>query len=823
MGDRNHSFRNSNVNQTQKISKYVFVANFPDTTTARDLWKTCNAYGTVVDVFIPFKRSKAGKKFAFVCFIKVTNLDLLVENLCTIWIGRFHLYANQVRFERPQKPNFPTHKEATSVAHKNSFASVLKEGHVSPVTHDHTLVLDESCTKEHDLNLSHMGKVNEVSAIPNLPVMIVKEGFQNVKLTYLEGMWILFDDERIVWVSVEGLPIKAWTPNSFRKIASCWGTLVEWGDSEQNSLSCKHLCLKTKMDVIINDKRKIIVQRNVFWIRVKELDAWIPNFEDDNNDDLSSDEEEPKANNIDETSDVDRVSESSFMQQMDCVIDSVHVDSTCSKTGEEKSRENEPHSEDPFKIYDLLKKNNNNTCNSGSEEPKYPPGFTLSFNDQEKIVDDNLQGISDSVQSLSNKIKDRKKKYMMSSLHRTYSGSQKHKVGGSILDLIDELETSKILDEFLSLNIQGLGNKAKRRWINELCHKHKINFVTLQETKAENIDLCSIKELWGNLFFDHVVGSSIGCSGGIVCVWDPNMFVKDHVSKSDYFVALMGTWIPTSTKLLIISVYAPQELSEKRDLWDYLHLIISGWDGETVIMGDFNEVRSERERFGFVFNQQRAMVFNNFISLTGLIDLPLDGYAFTWSHKSASKMSKLDRFLLSEGLMELFPHLSAICLDKNLSDHRHILLQETKAKMKSNEKKFNIQQNLLELDKLIDQGRSNEDICCKRIMLINDLYEINSKNLSELSQKAKIRWSIEGDENSKYFHGILNKWRSKLVIRGVLVDGDWISDPSKFKDEFFNHFKKKFSPPQSSRICFNYVFPTRLSSDQVEELERDVS
>ncbi|GJW28176.1 RNA-directed DNA polymerase, eukaryota [Tanacetum coccineum] len=616
MGDRNRSFQNSNVNQTQKISKSVFVTNFPDTTTAHSLWKTCNAYGTVVDVFIPFKRSKAGKKFAFVRFIKVTNLDRLVENLCTIWIGRFHLYANQVRFERPQKPNFPTHKETTSVAHKNSFASVLKEGHVSP---DPTLVLDESCIKEHDLNLSLMGKKN------------------SVLLGDIGGMGRL-------------------RTKFFVLQSNFW--------------------FKTKMDVIINDKRKIIVQGNVFWIRVKELDAWVPNFEDDNNDDLSSDEEEPKANNIDETN------------------------STRSKTGEDKSGENEPHSEDPFKIYDLLKKNNNNICNSGSEEPKYPPGFTPSFNDQEKIGDDNLQGISDSVN-------------------------------------------------------------------------------------------------------------------------------------------------------LSLIIYLVKE-NEK-------------WDGETVIMGDFNEVRSERERFGSVFNQQGAMVFNNFISSTGLIDLPLDGYAFTWSHKSASKMSKLDRFLLSEGLMELFPHLSAICLDKNLSDHRLILLRETsidygpspfrffhswftmegfdsfventwksfnigeanglirlkkklqflkiaikawtkEAKMKSNEKKLNIQQNLLELDKIIDQGRSNEESLCKRIMLINDLHEINSKNASELSQKVKIRWSIEGDENSKYFHGILNKRRPQLVIRGVLVDGDWISDPSKVKDEFFNHFKKQFSASSSSRICFRFMF-----------------
>ncbi|GJU77185.1 RNA-directed DNA polymerase, eukaryota [Tanacetum coccineum] len=293
----------------------------------------------------------------------------------------------------------------------------------------------------------------------------------------------------------------------------------------------------------------------------------------------------------------------------------------------------------------------------------------------------------------------------------------------------------------------------------------------------------------------------------------------------------MGTWIPTSTKLLIISVYAPQELSEKRDLWDYLHLIDHRWDGETVIMGDFNEVRLERERFGYVFNQQGTMVFNNFISSTGLIDLPLDGYDFTWSRKSVSKMSKLDRFLLSEGLMELFPHLSAICLDKNLSDHRRILLRETSIDYGPSPFRFFILgllwRDLILLWKILGilsiKGRSNEEILCKRIMLINDLHEINSKNASELSQKAKIRWSIEGDENSKYFHGILNKMRSQLAIRGVLVDGDWISDPSKVKDEFFNHFKKQFSPPQSYRICFDYVFPTRLSSNQVEELKRDVS
>nr|GEZ65669.1 RNA-directed DNA polymerase, eukaryota, nucleotide-binding alpha-beta plait domain protein [Tanacetum cinerariifolium] len=46
-----------------------------------DLWKLCQSYGTVVDVYTPNRRSKAEKRFAFVRFIKVDNVDRPVENL----------------------------------------------------------------------------------------------------------------------------------------------------------------------------------------------------------------------------------------------------------------------------------------------------------------------------------------------------------------------------------------------------------------------------------------------------------------------------------------------------------------------------------------------------------------------------------------------------------------------------------------------------------------------------------------------------------------------------------------------------------------------
>nr|GEU61500.1 ribonuclease H-like domain-containing protein [Tanacetum cinerariifolium] len=101
--------------------------------------------------------------------------------------------------------------------------------------------------------------------------------------------------------------------------------------------------------------------------------------------------------------------------------------------------------------------------------------------------------------------------------------------------------------------------------------------------------------------------------------------------------------------------------------------------------------------------------------------------------------------------------------------------------------------------------------------------ELNNRNAMEISQKAKIRWSIEGVENSKYFHGIMNKKRSQLAIRGNLANGEWILEPHRVKNKLFTHFKKQFLPIQAPSICFDFTFPTRLSSDQVQDLEHIVT
>ncbi|GJY70873.1 RNA-directed DNA polymerase, eukaryota [Tanacetum coccineum] len=391
-----------------------------------------------------------------------------------------------------------------------------------------------------------------------------------------------------------------------------------------------------------------------------------------------------------------------------------------------------------------------------------------------------------------------------------------------------------------------------------------------------------VKYMWGNSNYNFVHGEALGNSGGILCMWEATIFKKENSTVSDNFIAIYGTWLPTNTKLLFVVVYAPQQASCKSMLWDYIAGLLNCWNGESIVLGDFNEVRSSNERRGSSFNPYSARRFDNFISISGLVDLKLEGYTFTWSHPSASKMSKLDRFLVSDGIINLFPSVTALCLDRHLSDHRPILLREVrvdfgptpfrfyhswldlvgfddliqtawrsfthddrngmvrfKKKLQAlkiiirnwvNEKratsrrsKVTITEELEQIDKDLDKGTVSDDILLRRSELNCKLSAINDLENKEQFQKSKIQWAIEGDENSKFFHGIINRKRSQMAIRGIFNNGTWCTDPGLVKEAFFNHFADRFKEPANYRCKINFQFPKKLDSSQAEDLERIIS
>ncbi|GJT21440.1 RNA-directed DNA polymerase, eukaryota, reverse transcriptase zinc-binding domain protein [Tanacetum coccineum] len=467
----------------------------------RDLWNVCLAYGNVVGVYIPLKKSKAGKKFAFVPFIRVDNLDRLIGNLCTIWIGRLRLHANSVRFQREPKNNIPPNnsqprKNVSLGVVSNSFAEVLKSGTVKPnlaTESSPTIVLDDSCIIERDFSCSLMGKIKDINAFSNLYNILANEGFEKVKLSYLGGHWVLLQMDSLT---------------SKEKIFNHVG-VGSWFEVLKPTL-----CVKTKPQVLIDDMVKIIIKGQLHWICVKEREAWIPEFNYETEDDTSSEEESEGNNDNDLGSDNEHVSETNFVKEND--VEFQNIPNPSGKP---------VNSEDPFEIYKLLKRHKDVPRTEG-DTPQHPPGFTPIV--EENVVDNNPGNTSQPNLTMSVNIE------KASSENGKCNHGTKFLASGSILEVMDEL----IKMNFLSLNIQGLGNKAKKRYIQELNTKHRVNFIALQENKMDKMDLFAIKSLWGNLSFDYAFSPSIGFSRGIICVWDPSLFVKDNSTVSDSFLAI---------------------------------------------------------------------------------------------------------------------------------------------------------------------------------------------------------------------------------------------------------------------------------------------
>ncbi|GJZ26120.1 nucleotide-binding alpha-beta plait domain-containing protein [Tanacetum coccineum] len=180
----------SKEDDVAKISTTVYVTNFPESLSAKELFNSCKVYGHVVDSFIPTKRAKNGKRFGFVRFINVFSEERLVNNLCTVWIERYKLHANISRF---YKNNVTGTKEDA----KGDGGSMNNDGQTE----------DEDVEK---------------------PPAIVLDDNGLIEINIGKGE------------KIEGIPFKLWSGNTFNRIAAKWGDLLDVDDQEDTYFHSKH-------------------------------------------------------------------------------------------------------------------------------------------------------------------------------------------------------------------------------------------------------------------------------------------------------------------------------------------------------------------------------------------------------------------------------------------------------------------------------------------------------------------------------------------------------------------------------------------------------
>nr|GEW09592.1 ribonuclease H-like domain-containing protein [Tanacetum cinerariifolium] len=150
----------------------------------------------------------------------------------------------------------------------------------------------------------------------------------------------------------------------------------------------------------------------------------------------------------------------------------------------------------------------------------------------------------------------------------------------------------------------------------------------VSDDKLEKRDSAARECLMGNrIMVDYSVRNSwnvLSPAGSVVDYSATEVLL--NIIKENIRLQLMNSKIKRSRRVLIIAtelgiklmivvVYAPQVASEKRVLCDYLTHVSDQWDGEIVMMGDFNEPRSSEVKFILSSFQCQITVWGDSITI----------------------------------------------------------------------------------------------------------------------------------------------------------------------------------------------------------------
>lgn len=328
-------------------------------------------------------------------------------------------------------------------------------------------------------------------------------------------------------------------------------------------------------------------------------------------------------------------------------------------------------------------------------------------------------------------------------------------------------------------------------------------------------------------------------------------------------------------------MYANQDPKRREELWQFLSAFLSGRNEVAVIFGDFNDVRNAKERRGSVMDEKATRNFNEFICNNNLIEVKTGGSDFTWIQGGGLKLSKLDRFLVTDNYGNHWPNFESTTDHRLFSDHKPIILkhprrnyggvpfkffntwlgeEECNEIVKETWEKFQIEGNHLKIfiitqklkaikerlkvwaverrlkkekerkqcmdrleaiDNVIDSGQGSVEIAKERLDIISKIRAFEKKEGEDIAQKNKNKWCLEGDENTALYHRVLNKKKHKGGVKGIEVDGMWETKPLKVKEHFKKYYEDIFKKDVECNWRQELGETNRITDLEKADLEKD--
>ncbi|XP_058724489.1 uncharacterized protein LOC131595962 [Vicia villosa] len=228
--------------------------------------------------------------------------------------------------------------------------------------------------------------------------------------------------------------------------------------------------------------------------------------------------------------------------------------------------------------------------------------------------------------------------------------------------------------KILSWNCRGLSNPRAVPNLKKLAQQHRPDIIFLSETLANKRKMENIRV---TLKFEACLSIDVeGRSGGLAVLWR-NSEVCSVLNFTRNFVNLMVKE-DNKEEWRLSCYYGFPERSRRKLAWDMIRDLRQMSSTPWCIIGDFNDLLSQDDKRGIHPHPNwLCLGFRKAISDCDLVDIPLEGYQFTWVKSRGSEQmveERLDRAFASPDWLNLFPTVSLTTLIASHSDHSSILL-----------------------------------------------------------------------------------------------------------------------------------------------------
>ncbi|RVW53000.1 Suppressor of mec-8 and unc-52 protein-like 1 [Vitis vinifera] len=387
-----------------------------------------------------------------------------------------------------------------------------------------------------------------------------------------------------------------------------------------------------------------------------------------------------------------------------------------------------------------------------------------------------------------------------------------------------------------------------------------------------------VRSIGSGRFLDWGAMGAQGSAGGILVCWDKRSLELLELEVGIYSISCKLKTVENDVVWVFTGVYGPCKRKERELLWEELGAIRGIWDEPWCIGGDFNVTLSQRDRSRQGSFSGAMRRFAQVVDDLALIDLPLQGGVYSWSGgRNNQTWARLDRFLVSQGWLDIFRGAVQCRLPRPTSDHFPILLKgggmsrgpspfrfenmwlkvegfkellrewwqggervgrasfRLAAKMKVMKEKIKVWNRdvfgRVEVNKGLalrqiefwDRVESGRDLSEREVDMKNEAKENFKKWVlleeAHWRQMSRELWLREGDKNTGFFHKMASAhWRNNFLDR-IIINGEELVEEQEVREGIVKAFQQQLREEPGWRADLGGLHLKSLDHSEAEALE----